>query len=68
MGKPNLDEIRNFYIPNPFKPRIVVDFQMCVGVEELKEALHEINKCGYIFLTATQSDEVYTVFFWRHAA
>ena len=67
MSKADLDEIRNFDIPNPFKPKTIVDFQLRVGTEELKETLHEINKCGYVFLTATQSDEVYTVFFWRHA-
>ena len=64
----DLDEIRNFDIPNPFKSRTIVDFQLCVGIEELKETLCEINRCGFVFLTATQFGEEYTVFFWRHVA
>lgn len=55
MENPNLNAIQNFDIPNPFKTKTIVDFQLCVGIEELKETLHEINKCGFVFLTATQS-------------
>lgn len=65
-NKDPLDEIRNFDIPNPFKPRTVADFELCVGVEELKSTIAEINRCGFVFLTATQSGDVYTVFFWRY--
>lgn len=66
MENPNLNAIQNFDIPNPFKTKTIVDFQLCVGIEELKETLYEINKCGFVFLAATQSGDVYTVFFWRH--
>ena len=58
--------IENYDLPNPFKARTVVDFTLCVGTGELKETLHEINRSGFVFLTATQSEDVYTVFFWRH--
>lgn len=60
------EAIRNFDIPNPFKSKTIVDFEMCVGLDELKSTIHEINRCGYVFLTATQSGDIYTVFFWRH--
>lgn len=58
--------IEDYDIPNPFKPRTIVDFELCVGVEELKETLHRINRAGFVFLTATQDGDMYTVFFWRH--
>ena len=57
--------IQEFDIPNPFKCGPVVDFCLCVGLEELKETIHNINLSGYIFLTATQDGETYTVFFRR---
>lgn len=66
MDEARLDAIRNFDIPNPFKPKTVVDFELCVDIEELRHTIHEINRCGFVFLTATQSGDVYTVFFWRH--
>lgn len=59
------EEIKNLDIPNPFKMRAAVDIELCVGIEELKETLHKINRYGYIFLTATQDGETYTVFFRR---
>lgn len=65
MKKDPLEEIRNFDIPNPFKSKTIVDFEMCVGLDELKSTIHEINRCGYVFLTATQSGDIYTVFFRR---
>lgn len=52
--------------PIPLKSKTIVDFEMCVGLDELKSTIHEINRCGYVFLTATQSGDIYTVFFWRH--
>lgn len=61
-----LAAVRDFDIPNPFKVKTVLDFELCVGLEELKQTVHEINRCGFVFLTATQSGEAYTVFFWRH--
>ena len=60
-------ENQKFDIPSPIKIRPVVDFQLCVGIEELRETLYFINQYGYTFLTATQNDEVYTVFFRRPA-
>lgn len=66
MNKDPLVDIRNFDIPNPFKSRSIVDFELCVGLEELKETIHEINRCGYAFLAVTQDGESYTVFFRRH--
>lgn len=59
-------EILGFDFPNPFKPKTVVDFTVCSGREGLAEALHEINRSGFVFLTATQFGEEYTIFFWRH--
>ena len=61
------DAIMNFDLPNPLKrlPRRLVDYQLCVGTEELRETLHEINRQGYGFLCATQQEDVYTVFFLR---
>lgn len=48
-------------------PDYVVDFERCVGVEELKQTLAEINDSPrYVFETATQDGEVYTVFFRRY--
>lgn len=59
-------EICSFDLPNPFRPRTVVDFAICLGKDGLKKVIHEINSSGFVFLTATQSGEWYTVFFWRH--
>ena len=50
MENPNLNAIQNFDIPNPFKTKTIVDFQLCVGIEELKETLYEINKCGFVLI------------------
>lgn len=58
--------IEEFDLPNPFCPRTVVDFVICCGKDGLTKALHGINCSGSVFLTATQSGEWYTVFFWRH--
>lgn len=41
------------------------DFELCVGVDELKETLHTINMRGYALICVTQSADVYTVFFGR---
>lgn len=65
MENPNLNAIQTLTFPIPSRPKPLLIFN-CVGVEELKETLYEINKCGFVFLTATQSGDVYTVFFWRH--
>lgn len=59
------EEIRSFDIPNPFKIKTIVDFELCVGLDELRETVHTINRCGYTFLTATQDGDTYTVFFRR---
>ena len=47
-------------------PESVVDFELCVGTEALKQTLAEINRLKYSILTVTQNGEVYTVFFWRY--
>lgn len=61
------DAILNFDLPNPLKhqPRSVVDYALCVGTDELRQTLREINRGGYLFLCATQHEDVYTVFFRR---
>lgn len=59
--------IENFDIPNPFKPRSLVDFELCIGLDELRETIHNINVSGYTFLVVTQDREIYTVFFRRPA-
>lgn len=45
----------------------VYDIEICVGVEELKKALHIINSCGWPIVGFTQNEEVYTVLFRRPA-
>ena len=65
MSKNTVKEIQEFDIPNPFSSRSIVDIELCVGLDELKETLHEINRCGYMFITATQDGETYTIFFRR---
>ena len=47
-------------------PDYVVDYELCVGTEGLKQTLAEINRLDYTFLAATQAGEVYTVFFRRY--
>lgn len=66
MDENTRKEICSFDLPNPFRPRTVVDFAVCSGKEGLAEALGEINSNGFVFLCATQSADEYTVFFWRH--
>lgn len=46
MSKNTVKEIQEFDIPNPFSSRSIVDIELCVGLDELKETLHEINRCG----------------------
>lgn len=46
-------------------PDYVVDFEICEGRAALEQTLAEINREDYIFLTATQNGETYTVFFGR---
>ncbi|MBR2311118.1 MAG: hypothetical protein IKA47_11415 [Oscillospiraceae bacterium] len=67
MYKDPCQEIKSFDIPNPFRNRAIVDFELCIGLEELKETLQTINTCGYTFIGATQNQDVYTVFFRRPA-
>lgn len=67
MDSATREMIQNFDIPNPFKPRVVVDFVLCNGLEELKETIHKLNVSSQAFLSATQEGEVYTVFFRRSA-
>ena len=44
---------------------LVVDFELCVGGQELKETIALINNAGYHFIAATQEGDTYTVFFRR---
>lgn len=53
--------------PNFLAHWFIYDFEMCVGVEELKETMDVINHHGYDLISVTQSGEVYTVFFRRRA-
>lgn len=59
--------IENFDIPNPFRSRTVVDFAICLGMDGQAKVIHKINCSGFLFLTATQSGDWYTVFFRRPA-
>lgn len=43
----------------------VIDFEFCVGREELKQTIVEINRMDYVFAGATQDGDTYTVFFRR---
>lgn len=44
-------------------PRTFCDFELCVGTDELKRTLHNINYSGFDLITVTQDGDVYTVFF-----
>lgn len=66
MEKNAVADIKNFDIPNPFRIRIIYDFELCVGVDELKETIREINQRGYSLIGVTQHEETYTVFFRRN--
>lgn len=61
------EDIRNFDIPNPFRPRALLDFEFCADRVELAQTLRAIDRNGYAFLCATQDGESYTVFFRRPA-
>lgn len=67
MEQNTLNEIRNFDIPNPFKLRALYDFELCVGLVELKQTISEINCNGYTMVGVTQHENTYTVFFRRPA-
>ena len=43
----------------------VTDFQQCTGEDGLKKVLAGIDRLGYLFSAATQSGDVYTIFFRR---
>ena len=45
----------------------VYDFEICIGVDELKRALAKINYHGFDIVAVTQTMDKYTVFFRRLA-
>ncbi|MGM9601410.1 MAG: hypothetical protein ACI3W5_07485 [Faecousia sp.] len=45
--------------------RLVYDFTVCYGVTELIHSLAEVNRCGYLLLCVTESDEGYYTLFFR---
>lgn len=65
MCRDPVSDIKNFDIPNPFKPRCLYDFELCVGLDELKETIGEINHNCYTLVGVTQYADTYTVFFRR---
>lgn len=53
--------------PNFTAHWFVYDFEICIGVEELKQTLAKINYHGYDIVAVTQTMDKYTVFFRRLA-
>ena len=47
------------------RPSFLYDFELCVGLDELKETIQAINEQGYNLVCATQNGDIYTVFFRR---
>lgn len=47
--------------------RPLYDFQLCVGLVELKRTISEINRTNCLIRAVTQDGEIYTVFFERPA-
>ena len=48
--------------------RFVFDFEICRGVDGLRDALQTINFCGYAVISVTQNGTEYTVVFRRCVA
>ena len=48
------------------KCRYIYDFKVCDGFYSLKALIDEINLRGYVLISVTQHEHVYTVF-WRIA-
>lgn len=44
------------------------DFEVCIGVGELKRAIASLNYNGYELVAVTQTMDKYTVFFRRPVA
>lgn len=44
---------------------VLYDFELCVGLGELKQTIRTINEHGYVLICVTQFNECYTVFFGR---
>lgn len=53
---------------NRSRHAVLYDFELCVGVDELKETIGVINDRGYDLVSVTQYEEVFTVFFRRPAS
>lgn len=45
--------------------RWVYDFTVCYGVTELIHSLAEVNRCEYLLLYITESDDGYYTLFFR---
>lgn len=66
--KKNRDEKETVVVgPNFLAHWFIYDFEVCVGVEGLKQIMDDINYHGYDLISVTQSGEIYTVFFRRRA-
>lgn len=53
--------------PNMTAHWFAYDFEVCIGIEELKQALAKINYHGFDIVTVTQTMDKYTIFFRRLA-
>lgn len=51
--------------PEQSNVRCVYDFEVCIGVEELKLKLSKINSFGFELVSVTQTMDKYTLFFRR---
>lgn len=47
------------------EPRLVYDFELCYGAEELKLTLSKINSFGFVMVAMTENRGIYTVVFQR---
>lgn len=47
--------------------RVLYDFAYCVGLDELKNAIHQINESRWEIISMTQNQEEYTILFRRPA-
>lgn len=49
------------------EPRLVYDFEVCHGTEELKLTLSKVNSFRFVIVAMTESSGIYTVVFQRPA-
>lgn len=68
MQTPEKDRKTVVVGPNFLNSWFVYDFELCAGLEELKQTISTINRRGYDLISVTQDIAgVYTVFFKRRA-